>query len=53
MTAMLGKKPHLEPVVFKGKILVRLIHLLVVKDVLHRIGIDAPLRPLINATRVE
>ena len=53
MPAMFGKKPHLKPVILQSEILVCLVHLLVVEDVLHRIGIDAPLRPLINAACVE
>ena len=51
--AMLRKKPHLKPAVFKRKVFVNLVNLIVVQHVLHRIGIDAALCALIDAPRVE
>ena len=53
MPAMLRQKTDMEPPVLKSKILVRLIHLAVEENVLHRIRIDPPLRPLIYAACVE
>ena len=53
VTSVLGEKPHLEPVVLERQVLVRLVDLLVVQHVLHRIRIDAPLRALVDAPRVE
>ena len=53
VSAVFGKKPHLKPVVLKRQVLVRLVDLLVVQHVLHRIRIDATLRTLIDAPRVE
>ena len=50
---MLGEKPHLEPVVLERQVLVRLVELLVVQDVLHRIWVDASLRTLVDAPGVE
>ena len=51
--AVLGEKPHLEPVVLERQVLVRLVELLVVQNVLHRIRVDAPLRALVDAPGVE
>ena len=53
MPAVLGEKPHLEPVVLERQVLVRLVELLVVQHVLHRIRVDAPLRALVDAPGVE
>ena len=51
--AVLGEKPHLEPVVLERQVLVRLVELLVVQNVLHRIRVDAPLRALVDAPGIE
>ena len=53
VAAMLWQKPHLKPIVFKRKVLVCLVHLPVVQNILHRIGINTPLRTLIDTARVE
>ena len=43
----------MQPAILKRQILVGFILLLVVQDILHRIGIDASLGALVNAPRVE
>ena len=53
MPAVFGEKPHLKPVVLKRDVFVRLVYLVVVQYILHRIWIDPALRALIDAACVE
>ena len=53
MSAMLGEETELQPVVLHREVLVDLVDLAVVQHVLHRVRIDAPLRALVDAARVE
>ena len=53
MPAMLRQHPDVEPLVLHRQVLVRLVDLLVVQHVLHRVRIDPALRALIDAPRVE
>ena len=53
MPAMFGQKPHLKPLVLKRQVRIRLVDLAVEKDILHGIRIDAPLRALVDAPRIE
>ena len=53
MSAVLRQKTDMEPLVLERKVLVRLVHLAVEENILHRIRIYAPLRTLIDAARVE
>ena len=53
VSAMFRQHPDVEPVVLQRQVLVRLVDLLVVQNVLHRVRIDPALRTLIDAPRVE
>ena len=43
----------MKPFIFERQIFVLLVHLAVKKHILHRVGIDAPLRTLIDAAGVK
>lgn len=53
VSAVFREDAHLQPVILERQVLVGLVGLLVVQDILHRIGIDAPLCALIDAPRIE
>ena len=53
MTAMLRKQPHFQPAVLQREIPVFFIQLLIVQNILHRIGVNASLRTLVDAPGVK